>query len=168
VIKKRIGNKFAENGVDKLNKEQRIQLANWFVEKYSTTEISELIKEKYNIKVTRQNVWAYSQRPKWKKLINRLRNRFEKNILKLPLTNKSERIKELVRLYREETNKRDKRSILCQIQEEIEGKRGVINNFDNSTHNYKINIIDIMNKAAEADKEEVPKDILSRGMGVLE
>jgi len=64
----------------------------WFVERKSTNDIKELLKEKYDIQISRQTVWRFGRSKKWKSIIERGRIELAKHISKIPCANKEIRL----------------------------------------------------------------------------
>ena len=71
------------------------------VELRTPQEITELIEDEFHKKVTRQAVWLYKNSKKWKPIVQRLRKRFEKNITKIPIANKTDRLRILQKVIDE-------------------------------------------------------------------
>ncbi len=90
----------------KLTREEQIQVITWFVELKTMTEIQELIKENFCKEISRSAIWSYSQRKKWKKVIKRLRDRYEASLLKIPIANKVDRLRFLQKIVDEGLTRR--------------------------------------------------------------
>jgi len=132
----------------RLTREEQLRVIQWFVELRSTQEIKDLIKEEFGKDIARMSVWRYRNCKKWKPVIERLRNRFEKNLLKIPIANKVDRLRILQKVVKEglkwslKTITKDGDEIyelklsnvtqaIKEAREEMEGDSPLI---DNSTH----------------------------------
>lgn len=81
--------------------DEKLQVIKWFVELRSTGDIVELVKDEFGKTISRQGIWKYRNSKKWKPVIARLRTRFEKSILKIPIANKVDRVRYLQQVVRE-------------------------------------------------------------------
>jgi hypothetical protein len=68
------------------------EVLGWLVEKKSCGSIQELLKEKFEIDVSRTCVWRFSQSPKWKPIVARGRIELAKHITRIPCANKEIRL----------------------------------------------------------------------------
>ncbi len=84
-----------------LTHDEKLEVIKWFVELRSTGEIVDLVKDEFDKTITRQGIWRYRNSNKWKPVIARLRTRFEKSILKIPIANKVDRVRYLQQVVRE-------------------------------------------------------------------
>ena len=86
---------------NRLTREQQLRVIQWCVELKSNQEIKDLIKQNFDKDIARMSVWRYRSCPKWRPLIKRLRERFEKEIAKIPIANKVDRVRYLQRVVKE-------------------------------------------------------------------
>ena len=73
----------------------------WLVELKSPQQIKELVKEHFNKDLHRSSVWRYAHSKKWRPILERLKARFERSISKIPIANKSHRIRILQKVVDE-------------------------------------------------------------------
>ena len=81
--------------------DEKLQVMKWFVELRSNYEIADLVKDEFKKSITPQGIWKYRNSRKWKPVIKRLRERFERNILKIPIANKVDRLRFLQKIVNE-------------------------------------------------------------------
>lgn len=89
---------FAEG---RLTRDEQLRVIQWCVELKDNQEISELIQEEFKKTISRQAVWKCRNSRKWRPLIKRLRERFEKNLIKIPCANKIDRLRVLQKVIDE-------------------------------------------------------------------
>lgn len=125
----------------KLSADEQTQVCQWLAEMYNSQEVADFVEERYHISITESNVrTSYLHSPKWKPIIAALREDFLSNLNKIPIANKSVRLKYLQKVYKEAMTwrvaaySRDGIAIeklkvgaaiqaISQAQDEIEGKR---------------------------------------------
>lgn len=137
-----------------LTHDEKLRVIQWFVELRSSYEIADLIKEEFEKSITPRSVWRYRHAKKWRPVIARLRIRFEKEILKIPIANKVDRLRHLHTVVREglkwslKTITKDGVKIfelklgavtqaLKEARVEMEGEKPLI---DNSKHQHFYNL----------------------------
>jgi len=77
----------------KLSARDRLNLCALLAVGYNSQRCVDIFHEEYGIDITVQNVWKnYIQREKWQKIITRMRNEAEKQILAHPLAKKINRL----------------------------------------------------------------------------
>lgn len=90
--------KSAEN---RLTHDEKLQVMKWFVELKSNYQIADLIQEEFKKDISPQAVWCYRNSKKWRPIIKRLRERFERNFIKIPCANKADRLRFLQKVIDE-------------------------------------------------------------------
>lgn len=142
------------------------EVLTWFVERKSTTTVQELLKEKFDITLSRMSIWRFGQSKKWKPIIERGRIELAKHISKIPCANKEIRLLNYQKVIDEgfkwslKTITKDGDEIyelklnavteaLKGAKEEVEGKSPLI---DASTHLHFTNIKQIIENAARNGK----------------
>lgn len=86
---------------NRLIREEQLKVIQWLIERRTYQEISDLVKEKFGKTIRRDAFYHYAHSKKWNKLIKRLRDRFEKNLLKIPIANKAHRLRFLQKVVDE-------------------------------------------------------------------
>jgi len=76
-------------------------LLSWFIERKSTLEVQELLKERFEIEISRQSVWRFSKSRKWKSIIQRGQDHLAKSLAKIPIANKENRLLYLQKVVEE-------------------------------------------------------------------
>jgi len=94
LVKKALKRKF-QRGKRILSRSEQIQVVQWCVELKSSYQIAELCKTEFGKFITAKAIWRYRASKKWRPVIARLRDRFEKGISKIPIANKVDRLKYL-------------------------------------------------------------------------
>jgi len=129
----------------------------------STRQIIDLLKDKFNLEMSFKNVdKTYRYGKKWRPIINYLRNRYLKNISRIPIANKAYRLRvlqeateEALTWYAKTVNQygeiqEKKLGVLPQLineaRKEMEGEKPLI---DVSTHITKIDIRNLKEKPQE-------------------
>lgn len=84
-----------------LSHEQRRQVIGWLVDRHSPTQVAKLVKQEFGITLTRNAIWAYAHSRKWQPVINRLQAAVERNLIKIPIANKSYQLLGLQAILRE-------------------------------------------------------------------
>lgn len=85
----------------RLTNEERLKVIQWLVELKSSNCIQELIKEEFKKDISRKSIWQYRYSRKWKPVIDRIRIQFERNLAKIPIANKSDRLRYLQKIIDE-------------------------------------------------------------------
>ena len=129
----------------KLALEEQHQICEWFAQFYDATHIVKLVKERFDKTIAHKNIWAYSQAPKWKPLIERLRQQWAISIMDVPMAHKRTRLEKLVSLL-ERTERMEQSEplkikqaveLLREMREEMEvGKTQFTNVYMTTIHNY--------------------------------
>jgi len=86
---------------EEISRDRELQMCVWFAQMKSTSEIVSLLKEHYNLDISRQGVWVFSKAKKWGKVIRFLRKKILSNLLRIPIANKSIRLLYLQSVYKE-------------------------------------------------------------------
>lgn len=86
---------------ERLTREEKIRVIQWLVELRSTREIAALVKQEFGKDISSVAVWKYRHSKKWKDLIDRCRTHFERNISKIPIANKVDRLRYLQKVVEE-------------------------------------------------------------------
>lgn len=85
----------------RLTREEQIRVIQWLVELKSPQQIVGLIKDEFEKDISRTAVWKYAHSKKWHPILERLKARFERNIAKIPIANKSYRLRILQKVVDE-------------------------------------------------------------------
>jgi len=64
-------------------------------------QIRDLIKSEFGKELNHTSIWQYAHSRKWRPLIKRLQERFEKSIAKIPIANKAHRVRYLQKILTE-------------------------------------------------------------------
>ena len=130
----------------KLNPEQQHQVCEWFAQFYNATQIQRMVQDKFNKTVAHCNIWNYSQSPKWRPLIERLRQQWALSIMDVPLAHKRSRLEKLVLLLERAERNADVSEyrkvaqcmdLLHEMRDEMEaGKTQFTNVYMTTIHNY--------------------------------
>ena len=142
------------------SKDRNLQQCIWAAEFRNDAEITILVKAGFGASITRQAIWQFRNRPRWKKLIKFLRNRILNKIDDIPIAHKRTRLLRYEKIYNEcmteslksrtqfgdiyELKVGEARATLDSVREEIIGKPGI--HIDQSTH---LTRIDVTNKTTE-------------------
>lgn len=76
-----------------LSRDEQIQIVAWLVELKSYGEIAALVKEHFGKTIHRQTVYHYAKSKRWRGIIQRVRARFERELSKIPIANKADRLR---------------------------------------------------------------------------
>lgn len=87
--------------VHRLTNEERLKVIQWLVELKSSNRIKELIKEQFGKDISRKSIWQYRYSKRWKPLIDKVRIEFERNLAKIPIANKADRLRYLQKVVDE-------------------------------------------------------------------
>lgn len=86
---------------ERLTRDEQIRVIQWLVELKSPQQIVGLIKDTFEKDISRVAVWKYAHSRKWRPILERLKARFERNIAKIPIANKSHRLRILQKVVDE-------------------------------------------------------------------
>lgn len=131
-------------------RERQFQTCIWFAEMLTPTEVIEKIQEVYGITLRKQTLWEFCRTKKWGKVIRYLRDRFLNDLARIPIANKSVRLKYLHNIYHL-ANKESLKSInrygkvyekklgaaiqsIQAAREELEGKNNIKIDASKHTH----------------------------------
>lgn len=84
-----------------LTRDEQLRVIQWLVELKTTREIAALVGSEFGKKISHNAIWEYKHSKKWGAIIRRLRARFEKNLCKIPIANKADRLRILQKCVNE-------------------------------------------------------------------
>lgn len=85
-----------------LSHDERRRVVCWLVDRHSPSEVVKLVRQEFGKRIDRSSVWAYSHsNKKWQPVIKRLQAAIERNLVKIPIANKSYRLLALQTALRE-------------------------------------------------------------------
>lgn len=84
---------------EKLTEEQRTQVCHWIAQFQKPLQITQRIKDEFGISVSRLLVYKYQRSPKWKPLIERLRQQWAQDVMAIPIAHKKDRLERLMSLW---------------------------------------------------------------------
>jgi len=139
----------------KLTRPEQLQVCVWLAELHTPSEVIRLIEDNFSKHIAWGSVNRYSLSPRWKRVIDFLRNRINADLTKIPIANKSTRLRRLENIYQQamtETLKSISQygrvyefklssaiNALIEARKEIDGEKPLI---DASTHYHYTNIAD--------------------------
>lgn len=85
----------------KLTRDEQIQVIQWLVEHRSTSQIKQLVSEHFGKDLSRKCIWQYTRTKKWGALIKRLQVRMDRDLSRIPIANKVNRLIKLEKLHDE-------------------------------------------------------------------
>jgi len=148
--------------VARLNEAQKRELC-WFIAARKTTaEIVEHFLENHSIEVTPQQVYSYKNglnSKKWPKLIEQMRDRYDKAVADCHFSSKRNRMNALHDTYLLAKEKKDARGMvmaLAQAHKEMEGTKIQLTDKDGKDFQFNINIgppPDKQSKQVEAERD---------------
>lgn len=77
----------------KLTPVERLQVVRWLIERRGQVEIVGLVKEAFKKDIRRESIWLYEHGNKWGPIIRRGRAQFDLALAKIPIANKSVRLR---------------------------------------------------------------------------
>jgi hypothetical protein len=132
---------------DVATRDRNLQMCLWLADMKTAQEVSNLIKETYDIEYSRQQVWQFSKGIRYGKIIKFFRAKMLKDLCAIPIANKAIRLKYLQGIYKEALTESLKSinqwgevyelklgsaiEAIKAAREEIEGNKVI---FDNSKH----------------------------------
>jgi hypothetical protein len=161
-----------------IDRKYQFDICLWLAMGKTTPQILDLMKDKYNLTMSYQAIDNYRYGMKWKKVIFYLRNRYLKNISRIPIAHKNHRLHYLQQAIDECLKWRTKSInqygviqemkvgvlpvLVAEARKEVEGEKPL---FDVSTHNYftKIDIKHLDGK----DRKELVDVIFGRNNGTV-
>lgn len=157
----------------KLSKPEQFKLCLWLAGFKTHQECIDLLKSEFDKVIRIEAVRHYTTNLRWRKVIKRLRTQIERNLSKIPIANKSHRLKLLAEIRESAMTptcvgytkagqpifgikEAAANQSLALARQEIEGERHIKINIDNSKHQYNTFI------KIDAPKEELARDIVAR------
>lgn len=98
--KLKIDKKKSGSGISVLTNPQRVEVCRMLAERMSIEEVVEVL-TKQGIKISSAAIFKYKHSPRWNKLIMRMRRTFEKELTRIPIANKSYRLKLLQKIAKQ-------------------------------------------------------------------
>lgn len=84
---------------EKLTTEQRLRVCEWIAQFKNEGDIQSLVKEYFDIKMSRQNIHQYLKSSKWKSIIDKFRHEYVTQTMDIPIMHKKVRLERLEELY---------------------------------------------------------------------
>lgn len=82
----------SNNPTYKLSPRLQLEVCKLFATGFNSGYIQNWLSEEYNIDISRVALEKYRRRPKWRKKINSLVNKAERNLMKIPIAHKAHRL----------------------------------------------------------------------------
>lgn len=135
-----------------LDRSYQFEICLWLAMGKTTRQIVDMVKDKYSLTMSFQNIDnTYRMSPRWKKVIEHLRTHYLKNISRIPIAQKANRLKLLEQAAQEALTWRTKTvnahgvvqemkigclpQIIAEARKEVEGEK--VNITGSIEHNHK-------------------------------